>query len=70
MNGYCYLNSLKVVDASPKAAIQNNPDGLCGFIVERRVPTFNIEKPNGFVFLLLKFNCIIGRGAGLGSWKR
>jgi len=48
MNGYCYLKSLKVVDASPKAAIQNNPGGLCGFVVERRVPTSNIEKPNVF----------------------
>ena len=35
--GYCYLKSLKFVDASPKAVIYNNPGGLCGFVVERPV---------------------------------
>ena len=30
----------KFVDASPKAAIYNNPGGLCGFVVER--PVYNI----------------------------
>lgn len=36
-NSYCYLKSLKLVDASPKAAVYDNPGGLCGFLNERKV---------------------------------
>ena len=36
-HGYCYLKELTYVDASPKAAIYNNPGGLCGYVVERPV---------------------------------
>ena len=36
-NGYCNLKSLKFVDASPKAAIYNNPGGLCSFVFDRPV---------------------------------
>jgi len=38
--GYCFLKKFKFVDASPKAAIYNNPGGLCGFVIER--PVYNI----------------------------
>ena len=37
--GYCYLKSLKFVGASPKAAVYNNPGGLCSFVYERPVYT-------------------------------
>ncbi len=36
-NGYCYLKMFKLTDASPKVAVYDNPDGLCGFIVHRPV---------------------------------
>ena len=39
-NGYCDMKMFKLVDASPKAAIYNNPNGLCGFVVKR--PVFTI----------------------------
>ncbi len=49
-NGYCYLKSLKFVDASPKDAIYNNSRGLCGFLVER--PVYNITSNiKEFVYL-------------------
>jgi len=37
------LKSLKFVDASPKAAIYNNPEGMCGFVVDRPVQYFSIN---------------------------
>ena len=36
-NGYCHMKMFKLVDASPKGAIYNNPGGLCGFVVNRPV---------------------------------
>ena len=38
--GHCHLKELKTVDASPEAAVPDNPGGFCGFLVQRPVQYF------------------------------
>lgn len=41
MNGYCHLKTMKHESTLGSTAMQNNPEGLCGFLIER-VLAYNI----------------------------